>query len=500
MMLLLDRARVYRFDTATKRFIRHRSVLIDDGTIVALDEEPIGIGIERRDLEGATVLPAFTDCHVHLAQTGYWLGPRSLTAVRSYAEFDAAIANLPREDGMVYAGQFDDALWDDGSRADSGPLERHHGNALGLVKRVDGHSCLVNRRTLDWLDLPRDIDGIERDSAGAPTGRLSLNANWAAQSRFLASIPLGVQRGAERLAAEHARANGILAVHVQLIGRSREEYRDDVEFLRSLTIRALPKICETDATIARDLGLPFIGGDVFLDGSIGSCTAAISEPYLGNRGNGSLRFDDATVEAYVAGAEILGISAGVHAIGDAAIDQFVRAVRTVLRDRPSPRGTHHFIEHFEMPRREHVDACLRMEIHCSMQPQFHATWGGEAGMYDDRLGTRRRKAMNPIRSIVRSGGLVAGGSDSPVCSLDALAGMHAACTLQEPEACLDPHEALALYTVNAAVFSRTALAGNIAPGCTAELVVLDNDPLDDTAFNNCRVLDTVEEGSRRIAN
>jgi len=488
-VVLLDNARIYRYDPKIRRFARHRSLLIDDGRIVALDAQSSGT---RVDLNGATVVPAFADCHVHLAQTGYTTGAHSLGAVDTHEAFAAAIGRVPREFDIVYAGGYDDARWVDGRLADAAPLERSHPDAIALLVRVDGHSSIVNRRTLAWLDLPAQTTGIELGDDGVPTGRLTQDANWQAQMRFWERMPPAALRAGERRAAQLAQSRGIVHLHAQLLGRDYNGYAADVEFLRSLPIEVYPKICEPDASIAHALGLPFIGGDVFLDGSIGSCTAAISQPYLRDRGSGSLRYGDEEVIAYLEGAERLGISAGVHAIGDVAIDQFVRAARRVLGDRPSPRGTHHFIEHFEMPHAEHIKACARMQLHLSMQPQFQSTWGGEGGMYDERLGVQRRRAMNPLREVVHAGALVCGGSDAPVCALDALAGMHAACTAQEPEFCLDPHEALALYTVNAAAFARASdRIGNIEPGLNADLAVLDRDPLDGATFAQCRALQTI---------
>ena len=130
-----------------------------------------------------------------------------------------------------------------------------------------------------------------------------------------------------------------------------------------------------------------------------------------------------------------------------------------------------------------------------MQPQFQATWGGDGGMYDDRLGAQRRKRMNPMRALVDAGVLVCGGSAPPVCALDPLAGMHAACTAQEPAYRLDAQDALALYTVNAAAFARAAHeTGNLDPGLRADLAILDRDPLDGAAFSDCSVLRTMIGG------
>jgi predicted amidohydrolase YtcJ len=496
-VLFLDRARVYSYDAASKRFRRSSNVLIDDaGRIAGCDVDPSGLGVERIDLDGATVVPAFIDCHVHLAQTGATSGPRSLAQARSYEQFERAVAALPSEHGVVYGGGYDDARFADGRAADARVLQRMHGERFAMVVRVDGHSSIVNRKTLESFAFDAGVQGIERGEDGAPTGRLFLDANWRAQTLFSERTPETVRRSYERFAADLARSHGVARAHAQLIGGTRESYARDVEFLRTLPIHVHPKICEPDASIAAAFGLPYVGGDVFLDGSLGSCTAAVLEPYRSDRGNGALRFSDDVVENYVRGAEERGISAGVHAIGDAAIDQFIRAVERVLRGKPSNAGTHHFIEHFEMPSREHIDACARMQLHLSMQPQFQATWGGKGGMYDNRVGEERRTRMNPLRAILDAGALVCAGSDSPVCALDPLAGMHAACTAQEPDQCVNAHEALALYTLNAAAFSGLAgTAGDIAIGMQADLAVLDADPLGGVPFGECRVLRTMIAGA-----
>ena len=147
---------------------------------------------------------------------------------------------------------------------------------------------------------------------------------------------------------------------------------------------------------------------------------------------GALRFSDDELLAYYAQAEALGIAAGVHAIGDAAIEQSVRVWERVLAGKPSPRGCRHFIEHFELATPEHIDACARMGIYLSMQPQFDALWAGRGGMYETRFGERRKRAMNALARIEAAGATLCGGDDSPVCELNPLAGMQACVEHHEP--------------------------------------------------------------------
>ncbi len=499
-MILLENARIYRYDSPNRSFVRHERLLIDGTRIAALDADVTGIPVERIDLHGATVVPAFADCHVHLADTGYTAGERSLERVRTYPAFDEAIERLPLDGDTLYGGNYDDARWEDGRLADAGPLDRHHPDAFALIARVDGHQCLVNRKTLQWLDLDPSIPGIECDEDGAPTGRLFLDANWTAQAKFIARIPPATRYASEERAMEIALQHGAAHLHVQLLGGTRESYRADIERLRRAPLKIYPKICEPDPSLAREFGLPYIGGDVFLDGSLGSCTAALTQPYEGRRGSGQLRFSDEAVYEYFRAAEASGVAAGVHAIGDAAIDQCIRTWQRVLGGEPSPRGLRHFIEHFEMPTSEHIEASAKMLLVLSMQPRFAQTWGQPGGMYEDRLGASRRRMMNPMRKIIASGAMVCGGSDSPVSPLDPIAGMKAAVEGQVPGASIDVPAALALFTVNAAWFGYVeAVTGNIAPGLCADLVVLDADPLERGTFEETSVLQTWVDGEMRYA-
>lgn len=495
-MLALVNARVYAYDPVAKTYERRDALILDGGSIAGTDAREIGTGVPLRDLGGATVLPAFADCHVHLTDTGLFLGERDLHAVRSYEAFCARVEALRPEHGVIFAGQYDESAWDDGRSADAEPLERAHGAARAMLVRVDGHSCIVNRTTWTSLALPDDLEGIERDGAGVPTGKLYLEANWRAQAAFMRALPPEMKRAADRRACDLALSRGALHLHAQLVGLARDEYAEEIAALRALPAKIHPKICEPDAQLAAELGLPYVGGDVFLDGSIGSRTAAVCAPFAGG-GIGTLTYSDDQVYAYFATAEAMGISAGVHAIGDRAIEQAIATWERVLGGKPSARGSRHFIEHFEIARPEHIEACARMGIHLSMQPQFDALWGGAGRMYDDRLGEERMRSMNALGRAQRAGAVLCGGDDSPVCALDPLAGMQACIAHNEPSERLTPEEALTMYTYNGALLGHAeGITGRLAPGRAADFVVLDGDPLDGTPFADCRVRETWGDGAR----
>jgi predicted amidohydrolase YtcJ len=488
-VLLFHNARVYSFDAPSRSFAYAHNVVVDQHRIVAVGEEPAGIGAHRVDLDGAVVVPALADCHVHLAGSGYLSGARDLSGVRSNRALHEAVERLPVDGRIVVGGRYDDALWPDGP-ADATALERFHADRIAMLTRVDSHSSVVNARTLRWLELPADVEGIERNEDGVPTGRLTRDANWRAQARFAERIPLEVRRAAERRAVDLALSRGVAHLHAQLVGFARDDYAAEVAAMRALPANVHSKICEPDPELARSFGLPYVGGDVFLDGSIGSGTAAMSAPYCGG-GSGALRFDDDALYEYFESSERLGVAAGVHAIGDEAIGQAVRVWRRVLDDRPSANGCRHFIEHFELASDADIETCARLGIALSMQPQFDAAWGGRDELYERRLGVERTRSMNRLARIERAGALLCGGSDSPVCDLDPFAGMQAAVDHHQVSERLSRHAALAMYTVNAARFGYAErVTGDVRAGLSADFAVLDRDPFYAASFTDCRVLQT----------
>ncbi len=487
---------VYAYEPGRRQWARHDALVVDGTTVAGLSAAAIGAGVERIALDGATIVPAFADCHVHLTDTGLKAGDRDFSAVRDAATFAARVAALPRT-AFVIAGNYDDALWDDGRTADPAVLDATHGDRIAMLVRVDGHSALLSRAALAYADLDPALTGIERDAAGEPTGRLFLEANWRAQVAVIGGLPVGEKRAADRRAATLALSQGALHLHVQLVGLGdTAAYRAEIATLPAAgAAKWHPKVCALAPHIAADLGLPYVGGDVFLDGSIGSATAALSAPYCHVASSGVLMHSDADVERYFVAAERLGVSAGVHAIGDRAIEQCLAMWERVLDGRPSPTGRH-FIEHFELARIDQIERCARLGIFLSMQPQFDAAWGGPGGMYERRLGIERSRGMNRLKTALTAGAIVAGGDDSPVCALSPLAGLHAALNHHTPAERLDTGEALTMYTYAAARFGHAERqTGALALGQAADFILLDGDPFARASFGGLRVLQTWSDGT-----
>lgn len=495
-------ARVYALDPVNGTYARSDGLIVKNGRIRSLSPQDAGAGVECVDFEGGTILPAFSDAHVHLTDTGLLLGPYNLSRTRSYGDFCDAVSRLP-SDAFVMAGNYDESSWADERIADAAPLERYFADSFVMLVRVDGHSCIMNRKTVAWLGLPAQVEGIERDARGDPTGKLFLDANWQAQSKFMAALPQRLKRKAEHAATQLALSRGALHLHVQLVGFGHDEYSGEIAALQQLPpAKWYPKICEPDPSLAKSLQLPYVGGDVFLDGSIGSCTAAVREPYAISvqpsqpPGTGKLRYSDEEVYSYFHTAEEMGVSAGVHAIGDRAIEQCIATWEAVLKNEPSPRNRH-FIEHFEIATQDQIERCARLGIMLSMQPAFDLLWGGSGNMYERRLGMQRMRSMNALGRALRAGATLCGGDDSPVCDLSPLQGMQACVEHHEPQERLTVPEALTMYTHNVAKLGHVeGTTGRLAEGLAADFVVLDKDPLDGARFGECTVLQTWRDGEK----
>ena len=497
MAFVISGGPIRSFDPHSGSWIAAQALVVDGGRIASTDPRDAGTGVTRIDLDGRSLYPAFADCHVHLTDTGLFLDVHDLSEVRDAGAFARAIAALPRAP-FVLAGNYDDARWTDGAAAGAAPLDTCHGESIAMAVRVDGHSCVLNRRAFAFVALPPETPGIERGDDGMPTGRLMLEANWRAQAAVLGALPEAMKRDADRRATALALREGALHLHVQLVGLGdRAAYAREIAAMReSGAARWHPKICERDPAMAKALGLPYVGGDVFLDGSIGSGTAAVSTPYHDRAGCGTLMHSDAEVEAYFAEAEALGISAGVHAIGDRAIEQCLAAWERVLGGKASPRNRH-FIEHVEIATPAQLSRCAQLGLYLSMQPQFDAYWGAPGGMYDLRLGAERARTMNAFASAKRAGATLVGGDDSPVCRLSPLDGMRAASAHHNAAERLGVEAALLMYTYDAARFGHAeAETGALLPGFSADYVVLEGDPIGTGSFTGVRVAETWSRGER----
>jgi predicted amidohydrolase YtcJ len=202
--------------------------------------------------------------------------------------------------------------------------------------------------------------------------------------------------------------------------------------------------------LVRELGLAGAGGDLFCDGAFGSHTAALGNGPYADRPEtaGTLRFATGQLVHHVRACTLAGIQAGFHVIGDAAVAQVIFAVETVAADlgRAAVRACRHRLEHVEMIDRPDIERMRDLGMVASVQPAFDAAWGGDSGMYAERLGVQRALATNPFADLADAGVALALGSDAPVTAMDPWGGVHAAIDHRTPGSGLRPFDAFDAHT------------------------------------------------------
>jgi predicted amidohydrolase YtcJ len=264
-------------------------------------------------------------------------------------------------------------------------------------------------------------------------------------------------------------------------------------------------VASTDIPFVMDFGLPRIGGDLSLDGSIGARTALLSEPYVDSPESGAQFVPEDELVEFFHNAHLAGLQVAVHAIGDGAIEEALRAWERVYgaldsRGRRHFRARRHRVEHFEMPTQGQVERAAMLGLAISVQPAFDAEWGHTGAMYERRLGEERARAMNPFRTLMARGMAVGAGSDSPVTPLDPMAGIGSLERHHHPAERLSRDEAVRLFTFGSALVANLEeKKGRLEPGMQADFAAYEDDPLDADDVEGLRPVLTVSLGREVFA-
>ncbi|WP_329226511.1 MULTISPECIES: amidohydrolase [unclassified Streptomyces] len=377
------------------------------------------------DLEGALVTPAFTDSHVHTTSTGLALTGLDLSGARTLADALAlvrAFVNGRSAEGVVLGHGWDAARWPEQRPPSRGELDEAAGGRAVYLPRVDVHSAVV---TTALLDL---VPGVTALAGYHPDAPLTGDAHHAVRAAAHGAVTPRQRARAQRAALDHAASLGIGTVH-ECAGPEISDEEDFTGLLKLAAEQPGPRVFgywaeqiddAKGARRIRELGAVGAAGDLFVDGSLGSHTALLHEPYADAPHTGTGRLDAARIAAHVTACTEAGLQAGFHAIGDAAVSAVVEGVRAASETLGLARirAARHRVEHAEMLTPETVAAFAELGLTASVQPAFDAAWGGPDGMYARRLGAERAATLNPYAALLRAGVPLAFGSDSPVTPLD----------------------------------------------------------------------------------
>ncbi len=465
--------------------------ILDDKIVATGTSETIanlaGPSTRVTDLQGATVLPGFIDCHNHLIWHGITLGHINLHEVHSIPEMKRLVAE--RADGSdkwIHGDGWDQEKFTEKRYPTKHDLDDVSPNNPVLLRRVCGHICVVNSAALKAADVTTqtlDPAGgiIDRDAAGEPTGILREKAVELVEL-VLPHLPGEDFERATLAASEIALRAGITSVHCITSSQSELRALLNLKAAGKLKLRFYVFIPADQMKIAQQAGIRSGLGDewvriggvkIFTDGSLGARTAALHEPYADDtRNRGVTIYNQEELDKLVHEAHSSDFQIAAHAIGDRAVGMALSAFEKAQSQIPK-KELRHRIEHASVLNPELIKRFAASGIIASIQPHFIVSdfWT------EQRLGTARALFAYPFSSLLRAGIRTVAGSDCPFDLLPPLAGTAAAVDRPGSSEAVSVEMAIAFYSRDAAYASfEENVKGTISPGKYADLVILDEDP------------------------
>jgi hypothetical protein len=469
----------------------------------------IGARTRTIDLKGHRVVPGFYDSHVHLLGSGQRLSEVALKDAAAESEFGRRLrefdGKLPR-DRWLLGGEWDHDRTFDGQLPGADQLDKYVLERPVFLRRYDGHMAVVNSRVLKLAGItaqtPDPAGGVIYRKPGTmePTGLLRDNA-MDLVTRLIPSPSEAEIAEAVRAALEEARQVGVTSVQdmdgSDLVTR-RKLFRLYQRLARSgeLTCRIDLRWPLAEWQQLAQLGVESaFGGDWvkiggvkgFVDGSLGSSTAKMYEPFVNEPGSTGVFVTPLDkLRQYIQEADKAGLSIAVHAIGDRANAELLSIFADVAQANGA-RDRRFRIEHAQHLRPEDFPRFKENAVIASMQP-YHAIDDGRWA--EGRIGHRRCASSYACRSMLEAGARLAFGSDWSVAPLSPLLGIDAAVNRRTldgkhpegwfPEQKITVAEALEAYTLTSAFAAfEERDRGSLEAGKLADLVVLSRDVLAD---------------------
>jgi predicted amidohydrolase YtcJ len=501
--LIVARGKVY---TCNPQKPMAEAVAVHKGRIVSVgsnwDIESLrGPDTRYYDVEGALILPGFSDTHTHFLEGALALGEIDLRDVTSKDQFRERLASaIPRlQPGeWLVGGYWNQDKWG-GVLPDKSWIDDLSPDNPVMLYRRDIHTSLCNRVTLEAAGIaaatPNPEGGIiVKDAAGKPTGLLMESAINMVKTLIPSPSMERIEACIKRTLCL-ANSMGITHTVDVISGPDDVATYFDLEREGVLTcrvdlmppIKSWERFARAGLRVGVGLDLVALGPmKAFLDGSLGSHSALMFEPYFGEPDNRGILNEIAeplnALKTIMTCVDQAGLQMAVHAIGDRANRIALDMFEQVRKDSPFP-ALRHRIEHAQHLHPDDIGRFAQLGITAACQP-VHIV---DDGCYADKLiGPERSRYAYAFRSIIDSGGKLIFGSDWPVADLNPLEGVYAAVTRRTaddrhadgwvPEEIITVEEAIAAYTVNAAyACCREKQFGALKSGLSADMVILDRD-------------------------
>jgi predicted amidohydrolase YtcJ len=475
------------------------------------------------DAGGKLLLPGINDAHVHFIQGGAQLEQVNLVDAPSPEEFmkriAAQVAKTPKGE-WILGGRWDETKWAQPELPTNQLVDPVTRDTPIFVERYDGHEALANSAAMKLAGVnakTADVPGgvIVRDANGNPTGVFK----DAAMTLIYKAIPPMTHD--QRIRAARAALKDAASLGVTSVQHMNPDFADVAAYSElaekgELTTRIYAVPMETDWRDQAKVGIRRAWGSSYLrlgavkgyaDGSLGSRTAYMFEPFADDGGNRGLLSDEmhppSAMRDRLMGADAAGLQIRVHAIGDRAISMML----DIFSDIEKEHGNHDqrfAIEHAQHMAQKDFERFAKLHVIASMQP-YHAIDDGRWA--EARLGHERARYSYAWRSFLDHGVTLAFGTDWPVAPLDPMLGLYAAVTRATldaknpggwiPEEKITLPEAIEAYTMGAAFAEfQEREKGSITPGKLADMVILSDNIFDvkPEAIRNVKVKTTIVGG------
>jgi predicted amidohydrolase YtcJ len=468
------------------------AIAVSDGIVAWLGSDDVGRqqfpDAKIVDLDGGFVAPAFVDSHVHLTATGLTLAGLDLRNATSLRHCLELIGDHARKqtDGPIWAHGWDESGWPERTAPSTDDLDGILGDRPAYLARVDVHSAAAS------TGLRRLVPGLADAAGFDPQRPLTSDAHHLVRAAARDRLTPRQRQRARLAALDAAAASGIVAVH-ECAGPDiggMDDWHEVRETDHGVEVVGYWGEHVTTADQARELidrtGARGLAGDLFVDGALGSHTAWLHKPYADAPDCcGNTYLDTDAITAHLYACTEAGIAAGFHVIGDAAVTAVVIALERVVDHFGAPGVARcgHRLEHLEMVTDEQAGRLGSWGVFASMQPNFDALWGGEHGMYAQRLGVDRSTRLNPLALLASQGVPIAFGSDSPVTDMNPWATVRAATRHRTPGSAISARAAFAAATRGAwrAGGVLDGVTGTLVPGAPASYVIWEADEFEVSA-------------------
>lgn len=464
---------------------------------------------------GAFIFPGFNDAHTHLGEAGLTKITLDLTGIKSLDEMlkktQAYAANLPP--GHWISGRnWDHTLWPDKKLPTRQDLDKVTGDHPAALQRIDGHIAVVNTAALKTAGItagtkPPEGGAIDKDANGEPTGIIRETAQELVGKVMPPPTP-EERRHADELAINDALTHGVTSVQdysewddflvfeqMEIEGGLHLRISEWLTFKDSLS--ELKKQRAHHPATDPMLHTGMLKG--FMDGSLGSRTAAMKTPYADDPNNTGLpQYTQDELHRMTSERASAGFQIGFHAIGDKASSMALEAfsqpgVSTTARNR---------IEHAQIVDPADIPRFKKLGVIASMQPNHLLT---DMNWAEDRLGPQRAAYSYAWKAFLDAGVPLAFGTDYPVEPITPFRGLYAAVTRMNeggtksyyPENKLTRGQALAAYTQGSAYAEFAEKhKGKLLPGYDADFILVDRDlyKIDPRAILGTNVLKTYVAG------